>query len=240
MNTADYRRLSDARELLQQLRFAPMSGSRRFWLLDECHQLSKAAQNCLLKALEEPPEHVYICLSTTDPQMLLSTIRDRCQCFQVSTVKRQEMVDFLAEVVESEEKPVTEEVLKAIAKKSDGTPRTALVMLDSVIDLDPDVMLESLENMYFDESEVIELSRNLLSGANEQEIFGILNGLKDQDPESIRRAVLGYCNSVLLNPQSKKQARQNAYLIITAFEKPTYDMGFPAISRSVYEAVHAV
>ena len=239
MNTADYRRLSDARELLRTMKMKPFKGSKRFWLLDEVHQLSKDAQNCLLKALEEPPEHAYICLSTTDPQKLLPTIRDRCHQLKVKPLKRQETIDLIADIAGEEDKDVPEEVIKEIAKKSEGIPRTALVLLDSIIDLNPDDMMSALENSTFKEAETIDLARAIFKGETENKIFGLLESLKDDDPESIRRTVIGYCSSVMVGEANPKD-RCKAYYIISAFDTPTYDKGFPQIAQSIYLAINSI
>lgn len=235
MNTADYRKLSDARELVRQLRFKPFSGDKRFWLLDECHKLSKDAQNCLLKALEEPPSHAFICLSTTDPQMLLSTVLDRCHVMSVKPLRKKEMKELLEDVISKEDREVPDKCLDAVIKQSGGVPRTALKILDSVIELDPDDIPDAIENMTFKEAEAIELARALIAGEGEKKLFNILEGLKDEDPESIRRTVIGYCSKVMIG-EAQKQDRARAYLVISAFESPTYDMGMPAVSKATYEA----
>ncbi len=75
MNSADFRGIDTIRNIRQQMVFPPMEGKNRGWLLDEAHKLSNDAMNSLLKPLEEPPNHVYFFLATTEPQKLITTIR---------------------------------------------------------------------------------------------------------------------------------------------------------------------
>jgi DNA polymerase III subunit gamma/tau len=239
MNTSDYRRLADARDLIRQMQFKSFTGGNRFFLLDEAHQLATAAQDCLLKALEEPPPHVYICLCTTDPQKLKTTVKNRCHSLKVEPVSDNEMSSFLEEVAEAEGFELVAAVKEAIVKKSEGTPRTALVLLDSVKDLGQEAMLDAVEGADDLEIELIELCRALFKGKSENEVLGILAANKDQDPESIRRLVLGYCGSIILG-KSNQATKEKAYLIMTAFEKPTYDTGFPGVVKCVYEAFLAI
>lgn len=240
MNTADYRTLQDARDLSRKIRYKPMVGDRRFWLLDECHKLTTDAQNCMLKITEEPPGHAYICFCTTDPQLLNKGLINRCHTFKVNPLKRSEIIELLDSVLEEEDVEVDEAVLKEIAKRSEGTPRTALTMLDDIIDLDTSDMTEALENMQWKEAESRELAKALYNGEPESKLFKIVDSLEDEDAENIRRIILGWCHKVMKNPKSSKEERYKAYIIMTAFESPTYYMGQPAISKGVYEAHHAL
>ena len=80
----------------------------------------------------------------------------------------------------------------------------------------------------------IDLCRLLIRGTKWKDLSKVLNGLKDQEPESVRRAVLGYCASVLLSEDSPR-----AYLVMDAFKQPTYDIGWPGVVLSAYEAVQS-
>lgn len=235
LNSANYSTLSDARELERTVRFKPMKGDKRFWLMDESHRMSKRAQDCLLKVLEEPPEHVYICFSTTEPHLMLPTLRDRCQPLRMKPFRKKETEKLLTEVLGAEEIDIPNDVVKRIAKDSGGIPRTALVMLDSVMDLHPDDMLESIENSEYIESSTIELALALLNNTTDKKLATILDGLKGEDPEQIRRAVLGFCANTLTSEKWDRGKKMQAWQIMEAFEKPTYNMGWPAIPKNCYE-----
>ena len=90
VDSADFRGIDTIRGIRRQMRLKSMSGIR-VWLLDECHKMSGDAQSALLKALEDPPSHVYFMLATTDPQKLLKTIRNRCVHFEVQPLGNSEI-----------------------------------------------------------------------------------------------------------------------------------------------------
>ena len=71
-------RVEEARELLEKVRFAPIAGKKKVYIIDEVHMLSNSAFNALLKTLEEPPDYVVFILATTEPHKLLPTILSRC------------------------------------------------------------------------------------------------------------------------------------------------------------------
>ncbi len=81
IDAASHNGVDDARELIQLCNFAPTQSRYRIFIVDECHQLTTASQNCLLKAIEEPPSHVVFILCTTELHKVLPTIISRCQTF---------------------------------------------------------------------------------------------------------------------------------------------------------------
>ena len=132
IDSGDFRGIDTIRDIRQNMVFRPLSGGIRVWLLDECHQLSKDAQNAFLKALEDTPEHVYFLLATTEPEKLLKTIRTRCARFDVHPLSERMMVRHLRKITEKEGKKVPNEVLSQIASDSLGSVRQALVILDKI------------------------------------------------------------------------------------------------------------
>lgn len=235
LNAADFRGIDTIREVRKQVTLRPLGGKCRVWILDECHSLSGDAQNALLKLLEDTPKHVYFMLCTTNPQKLIKTIISRCMEFQVGTLPENRIVRMLEGVVEKEKKVVPKQVLEHIAVICQGHPRRALVALDKVIDLPEEKMMRAVEQSQEEESQVIDLCRALMERKKWAEVAKILKGLKDQEPEQVRRAVLGYCSSVLLNKESPQ-----AYLVMERFMKPLYDTGFPGLTLACYEALDSV
>ena len=232
IDSADFRGIDTIREIRRQIQYRPLSGDCRVWLLDECHKLSNDAQNALLKALEDTPEHVYFVLCTTDPQKLLRTIRGRCTQFEVSTLTEQEMVRLLKSVTKREKKKASPKTLRQIAQDSLGHPRDALQLLDKIIDLPLEKQLKIAKRTAEKQNEVIELCRALMKNRGWNVIRKILRGLSTEDPERVRRAGLGYCNSTLLNGDVPQ-----AYLIMNAFEEPVWDIGWPGITLACYRVV---
>lgn len=232
MDSAHFRGIDHIREIRKQMQHGAMKGDYRIWLLDECHQLSKDAQNALLKALEDTPQHVFFMLATTDPQKLIKTIRNRCSTFVVESLGEKELVKHMRRICHKEKKKVPVDVLKQICQDSLGSPRSALVILDKIIDLPEDEMILAAEQQAAAENETIELCRALMNSPWKK-VSGILKGL-DQDPESVRRAVLNYFSAVLLNSGKAKAAA-----ILDCFVDNFYDSGRAGLVLACYEAVNS-
>ena len=232
VDSADFRGIDTIREMRRQMSLRPLSGPCRVWLLDECHKLSGDAQAALLKVLEDTPRHVYLMLATTDPQKLLKTITNRCTQFDMESLSKRRMMKLLKTIMKKEKKQILDEVLEQITKDSFGSPRAALVILDQIINLPIEKMMHAVKKAEIKESQIIDLCRALLKREKWPEITKILKGLRDQDPEQIRRAVLGYCSTVLLEGDNP-----NAFLIMDCFQAPTYDIGWAKIIMSCYEII---
>jgi len=198
-NAANTRGIDTIREISQNCRFKPISGGARAYLLDECHMITKEGQNALLKIIEEPPNHIYFLLTTTDPQKLIKTIRNRCATFEVSLLGSREIKLLIGNVLEKEKvEGFPDEAITEIVRTCEGSPRKALVILDKVIDIDNDEdLLEAIREVQFGERQTIELCRALMKG-DWSEISEILKGIKE-DPEKVRYAVAGYLSAVVLN-----------------------------------------
>ena len=234
IDIGDLRGIDSVRDIKRQMGLAPLQGTCRVWILDEIHRATGDALSAMLKMLEDTPPHVYFMLATTDPQKLLKAILSRCMEFQVGPLQEEQLVRLLRTVVRKEGKQVPLDILKSIALNSLGHPRNALVLLDSVIDLPAEQRQKAIEQEAVKQNQVIDLCRILIKGAKWKEISKVLSGLKGEEPEGVRRAVLGYCASVLLNEDSPR-----AFLVMDAFKQPTYDIGWPGVVLAAYEAVQS-
>ena len=232
VDSADFRGIDTVREIRKQSQFRPLEGPCRVWLIDECHKMTNDAQNALLKILEDTPRHVYFILATTDPQKLLPTIKGRCSTFQVKPLSDSQMMKLLRSVVKAEEASLAKVVYEQIIQDSLGHPRNALQVLDQVLRVEHEKQLEVASRAAEEQSQSIELCRALISGKSWREINTILNGLKDQEAESIRRHVLGYCQAVLL-----KSENDQAAAVIEAFWEPFFNIGFPGLVFACYSSV---
>ena len=232
IDSADFRGIDTIRDLRQSMRLAGLDGGIRCYILDECHKMTNDAQNALLKALEDTPSHVYFFLCTTDPQKLIKTIKTRCTPFEVRSLKDSEITELVNWVCEQEDKAVSDEdVMDAIVKVADGSPRTALVALDKVIDLDDNDREAALAQIKSMEAETIELCRALLKRESWKRISSILGGLGDVPEETIRHAVLGYMNAVVL-----KGDNEQAFAVIEAFLDNFFDSRRAGLMRACREA----
>ena len=229
VDSADFRGIDTVREIRKQSQFKPLEGPCRVWLIDECHKMTNDAQNALLKILEDTPKHIYFVLCTTESHKLLKTILGRCSQFAVKPLNDNQMFRLLRKVVKEEGQSLPKIVYEQIAQDSFGHPRNALQILDQVLRVEEDQRLEVAKRSAEEQSESIELCRALIKGDSWKGISGILNGLKDQDPEGIRRHLLGYAQSVLLRGGDDTAAR-----IIEELYEPLYNVGFAGLVYACY------
>lgn len=203
INSAENRGIDTAREVMEQMRYNPGGGSKAsVWILDEVHQLSSAAQNAFLKALEDTPAHCYFFLCTTDPQKLIAPLKTRCSIISVKPLEQKEMLYLLKRTARAEGIKLSSEVYEKIIELAEGGSRKALKLLAKVIYLDDeDEMLKVLKNSGDSESpEAVEFCRALIKKTNIKTLMELLKELnKTEEPERLRQCVMGYCNSVLLN-----------------------------------------
>jgi DNA polymerase III subunit gamma/tau len=133
MDAASRTGIGDIRELLDGVRYAPVSARYKVYIIDEVHMLSTAAFNALLKTLEEPPPHVKFIFATTEIRKVPVTVLSRCQRFDLKRVDRAVLAGHLAKICEIEGAPVEPEGLMAIARAAEGSVRDALSLLDQAI-----------------------------------------------------------------------------------------------------------
>lgn len=229
VDSADFRGIDTIREIRKNSMFKSLEGPVRVWLIDECHKLTNDAQNALLKILEDTPHHIYFILCTTEPQKLIPTIKGRCSQFQMTPLNERQMLGLLKRIARSEEVKLAGEIYDQIIQDSFGLPRNALQILEQVLSVGEEERLEVTRKAAEEQSESIQLCRALLKAGNWKTVRGILNGLKDQDPESIRRHVMGYAQSVLLNGEDDR-----AGLVLEEFLEPFYNTGFPGLVYACY------
>lgn len=149
INAANETHVEDIRDLIERSRLAPMQGKHKVYIIDEVHQLSSAASSALLKTLEEPPENVIFILATTDPQKLLPTIISRCQRFDFSKVKTEQIQQHLLNVASKEGIKMEEDAAQMIAILSDGGMRDALSIMDQCASYTSDnITVEDIDRIY--------------------------------------------------------------------------------------------
>ena len=232
MNMADLRGIDNVREIISNAQFMPIEGNCRVWTLDEAHQITSGAGNALLKILEDTPKHVYFVLCTTDPQKLLETIKGRCSIFQTKPLTDAQMFGLLRRIVNAEKQELEKEVYDQIIQDSLGRARNAIQILEQVLNVPQDRRLEIARQTAAEQSKSIELCRALMSGASWKKVAEILSGLKDQEPESVRRVVLGYAQSVLLKEDNKLCG-----LILEEFMSPNFTNGMPQLTYACYSVI---
>jgi DNA polymerase-3 subunit gamma/tau len=124
--------VDNIRELIERSRFAPVQARWKVYVVDECHMLSTAAFNALLKTLEEPPPRVVFVLATTDPQRVLPTILSRCQRFDFRRIPLEALEKHLTWIAQQEAIGITAEALQVVAQRAQGGLRDAESLLDQL------------------------------------------------------------------------------------------------------------
>lgn len=125
------------RELIERSQFAPVRCRYKVYIIDECHMLTSAAFNALLKTLEEPPDRVIFVLATTDPQRVLPTIISRCQRFDFRRIPLDSLVQHLVHIAKQENIAIAPAALHLVGQISQGGLRDAESLLDQ-LSLSPD------------------------------------------------------------------------------------------------------
>ncbi len=130
---ASNRGIDEIRNLRQRVRFSPVRGKFRIYIIDEIHMLTNPAFNALLKTLEEPPSHVVFIFATTTPHKLPPTIVSRCQRFDFRKIAASDILTRLEQIVRKEKIVVTAEALGLIAEGAENSMRDAEKVLDQAI-----------------------------------------------------------------------------------------------------------
>ena len=125
--------VDEIRDLRERVKYPPVNGRYKVYIIDEVHMLSTAAFNALLNTLEEPPEHVVFILATTEPRRLPATILSRCQRYDFRRITIDTIAARLSELMEKEGVDVEEKAIRYVAKAGDGSMRDALSLLDQCI-----------------------------------------------------------------------------------------------------------
>ena len=151
---ADRNGVDDVREIIEQCQLNTVTSKYRVYIIDEAHQMSKAAQNALLKLLEEPPRNTIFFLCTTEENKLLETIRSRARILRFTTVSPNLVIGYLSSIARAENIPLTEEEAHKIYDYNKGSIRKCLQTLGTispsvtVTDLCPKIALEAIQQLF--------------------------------------------------------------------------------------------
>ncbi len=166
--------VDNIRDLIERSRFAPVQARWKVYVVDECHMLSTAAFNALLKTLEEPPPQVVFVLATTDPQRVLPTILSRCQRFDFRRIPLEALNAHLAWIAEQESIPIQSEALHVVAQRAQGGLRDAESLLDQLSLLPGPIKADAVWD--------------LLGAVPEQELLNLAEALAEGEPLTLLEA----------------------------------------------------
>ncbi|MDJ0510987.1 MAG: DNA polymerase III subunit gamma/tau [Crocosphaera sp.] len=163
--------VDNIREIIERSQFAPVQCRYKVYVIDECHMLSVAAFNALLKTLEEPPERVIFVLATTDPQRVLPTIISRCQRFDYRRIPLEGMVNHLRKIAQQESIEIEAEALTLVAQISNGGLRDAESLLDQLSLLSGSITPDKVWD--------------LVGAVPERDLLSLLQAINSNNPEFV-------------------------------------------------------
>ncbi|MFQ8704876.1 MAG: DNA polymerase III subunit gamma/tau [Thomasclavelia sp.] len=140
--------VDEVRDLIDKVKYAPINGKYKVYIIDEVHMMSTGAFNALLKTLEEPPAHIVFVLATTEPHKILPTIISRCQRFDFKKVEDTDIVTRLEHVLKLENKEYQTPALELVAKLAEGGMRDALSILEQCLAYNSVLSVDNVNMVY--------------------------------------------------------------------------------------------
>ena len=224
--------VDNIRELIERSRFAPVQARWKVYVVDECHMLSTAAFNALLKTLEEPPPRVVFVLATTDPQRVLPTILSRCQRFDFRRIPLAALEQHLGWIAEQEQIEITAEALHVVAQRAQGGLRDAESLLDQLSLLPPPVEPQAVWELLgaVPEQELLQLAESLAGG----EPLGLIEAIRTllergREPSAVLQGLAGLLRDLVLAGVAPDR------LELTSFS-PQFRSGLPDLARRIGKA----
>ena len=193
--------VDNIRELIERSRFAPVQARWKVYVVDECHMLSTAAFNALLKTLEEPPPQVVFVLATTDPQRVLPTILSRCQRFDFRRIPLDALETHLSWIAEQEAIDIRPEALHVVAQRAQGGLRDAESLLDQLSLLPPPIEAPAVWDLLgaVPEQELLELVKAMTAAAPVELLEATRNLLdRGRDPGAVLQGLAGILRDLVL------------------------------------------
>ena len=220
LDAASNNKADDIRDLIEKVRIPPQKGKYKVYIIDEVHMLSKHAENAFLKTLEEPPPYVVFILATTEKNKILPTIISRCQIYDFNRIKEAEIVEYLNQICKKENIEFELPALNLIAKKSDGSMRDSLTILDRVVNYSNNKILikeTSILLNVIDDDKYLEIVQKTQNGnlVNAIEIFNKLSDSGIDEKEFMIGLIEYYRNLILLKVSNYSfQNEDEKHLII--------------------------
>lgn len=172
IDAASNRGIDQIRDLRERIRYMPVEGLYKVYIIDEVHMLTQEAFNALLKTLEEPPEHVIFVLATTEPNRVPVTISSRCQRLDFQRIALAEIREHLKKIAKSEKVEIEDKAYDLIARAGEGSMRDAVSLLDQLI---------SFAGNKIDSSNVA----MLLGGIGEESLFKISQAISKNSMQGV-------------------------------------------------------
>ncbi|CAL4322975.1 DNA polymerase III subunit tau, partial [isoform gamma] [Buchnera aphidicola (Pterocallis alni)] len=216
IDAASKTKVEDIKELLETIKYPPMYGKFKIYLIDEIHMLSKNSFNALLKVLEEPPKYIKFILITTEIYKIPKTIISRCIYFNFQKIPSKNIRICLKNIFKAEKIHAEETVLNILAKQSKGSMRDALNLTEKAIMIDPKIIRTSSILQMFGLIHTKQILKVILSiiKKNTIELMSLLHEMYDANIKSdqilIEILKILYKISILKNIPYTKQYKEKS------------------------------
>ncbi len=208
--------VDNIRELIERAQFAPVQCRYKVYVIDECHMLSTAAFNALLKTLEEPPDRVVFVLATTDPQRVLPTIISRCQRFDFRRIPLPSMIKHLNYIASQETIQIAEPALQLVAQISQGGLRDAESLLDQLSLQADEITVDTVWDLVgaVPERDLLNLVRAIAADDSTALLERVRNLMdKGREPLIVLQGLVGFYRDLLI---AKSAPTRDDLVAITA------------------------
>ncbi len=165
LDAASNRGIEEMKNLIDKVRIPPQIGKYKVYIIDEVHMLTPQAMNAFLKTLEEPPKHIVFVLATTEKNKILPTILSRCQIYDFNRINESEICKAIIDICRKEEFKYDDEAISIIARKSDGSLRDSLTILDRIVSFtNKNITTEKTSELLnvLDNESFLKLSENII------------------------------------------------------------------------------
>ncbi len=174
--------VEEIRSLIEKVKYAPLNGKYKVYIIDEVHMLSLGAFNALLKTLEEPPAHIVFILATTEPHKIIPTIISRCQRYDFTRVKEEDIFNNIVSILKQENITYEDDAIKLISTLADGGVRESLSILEqSIAYSGNELKVDDIRRIYgiVTKEEKLQLI-NLMLEKDMESTLNMLNEISDQ------------------------------------------------------------
>jgi len=201
IDAASNRGIDEIRDLREKVRYAPIEGRYKVYIIDEVHMLTSEAFNALLKTLEEPPSHVIFVLATTEPSRVPITIASRCQRLDFARITLSEIKEQLKKISKAEGFDIEEKALDAVARSGEGSMRDSISLLDQLVSFaGSKVIFDDVVTLLgsADEELLFSLSAAILEGADSKVLELLRRGIDEgRSASQIVKDLLNHFRNIL-------------------------------------------
>jgi len=199
--------VDDIRDLREGVKYTPLGGRYKIYIIDEAHMLSTSAFNALLKTLEEPPPHAIFVLATTAPRKIPATIFSRCQHLPFRRISAQKIKERLKHIASTEDIKISDSAVEMVARAADGSMRDSLTILDQVTAFSSEIDADGVKDLLgiADTGILAEISGAVITGDREK-IINVISGLVDRgtDLKSFAKDLVEFFRNLLIAKVVKK------------------------------------